>query len=553
MTDPVDSFVHEVAQARHWEPPKGASPVPSHWPRPTSRDIYANLLRDTRGLRREQEGARDLWFSGLAWEQKEEHLFELEMLLKGIACFGNLRNHPGPFRQRLAVAHDYRVELGFFREGVAQVVHLVRSLLGRKDRAYTFARYLETVLPEDAERGRLVQEQLGQDTPEDSLLLLRQTFSGFLEVADGLLRLDRVSHKQFEALHGMVVREVGRNAYFNPLVALEFRPEFDRIRNPHVLEALHHVESRTAHRIVALSFLTLFRSLRYLRLIERYASDGTQLPRACLVLSVLRSDLRTLTRFISRRAADVMAEGFERELLSYTAAEVRERHGHLMELGTALASLRSLLVHMAQSLQMEVQRVLEGELPPIEEWADSATLNAQLSHSVELIQTSVHHAVRSLYTELCPQGKEGDLSLDGSSRRAASERLRRDVWIFAQIMRAFLVKGEAALKYSQGWNSRATYEFVREFLRHFRAIGYQLVRSSDYGRLDHFLRAIEELREADLLEHEHLAQALRECRRFYDYLNELFSKVSLRRELRGLNFDKKAAGEALKAYLRAER
>jgi hypothetical protein len=37
------------------------------------RDPYADLLRDTRGLRREQAAARDAWFASLTWESKEEH------------------------------------------------------------------------------------------------------------------------------------------------------------------------------------------------------------------------------------------------------------------------------------------------------------------------------------------------------------------------------------------------------------------------------------------------------------------------------------------------
>ncbi|MGB0679928.1 MAG: hypothetical protein ACPGUV_09735, partial [Polyangiales bacterium] len=47
------------------------------------RDVYANLLRETRGLAPAQEAARAQWYAALAWEHKEETLFELEMLLKG--------------------------------------------------------------------------------------------------------------------------------------------------------------------------------------------------------------------------------------------------------------------------------------------------------------------------------------------------------------------------------------------------------------------------------------------------------------------------------------
>src|SRR6478735_10286084 len=132
--------------------------------RMSERDVYANLLRDTRGLRREQSTARDTWFASLPWDKKEDMLFELEMLLKGIACYGNQRNHPGTPQGKTAVAQDFHEHMRVLRDASHRVVALTKTLLGDRERAYTFARYLETVVPEDAARGKLVQEQLAQDT-----------------------------------------------------------------------------------------------------------------------------------------------------------------------------------------------------------------------------------------------------------------------------------------------------------------------------------------------------------------------------------------------------
>src|SRR5690242_13474946 len=109
-----------------------------------ARDVYADLLRDTRGLRREHANARDRWYASLSWERKEESLFELEMLLKGFACFGNPRNHPGPVRTSPNIVHDHREELRILRDAVEEAVRHVKSLLGQKERAFVFSRYLET-------------------------------------------------------------------------------------------------------------------------------------------------------------------------------------------------------------------------------------------------------------------------------------------------------------------------------------------------------------------------------------------------------------------------
>ncbi|MEM9191012.1 MAG: hypothetical protein AAGF12_17635 [Myxococcota bacterium] len=529
------------------------------------RDVYANLLRDTRGLRREQASARDSWFAGLPWERKEDTLFELEMLLKGIACFGNSRNHSGPPRRTPSVAHDFTQELRILRETVDRCVALTRQLLGDKDRAYTFSRYLESVLPEDAERSKLVREQLTQDTPVEALFVLRNAFSSNLDIVDGMMRLGRVSHRLFFALHGQLTREIGRNTYFNPLVTLEFRSEFDRIRSAEVLEALEQVPSESSHRVVAMAFLTLFRALKYLDLVDSYAGREELASLGFIILSVFRSDMRALTRFLGERAADVMADGFEGELLGVTAADLETNHQKLAHVAASLVALRGSLETTANTLRIEVRKTFERGLPGVDNEFGGGRVGAtsagnapappelgpvMILASAEL-RASLHHAIHTLCNELRPGQRGPDLATTSASRKASSARLRRDVWMFAQILRAFLAKAKAAPVDADNWAAQSSFQFVREFLLHFRAIGYQLVRVADYERLDPFLRALEQLQDVDLLEAERMKLAVEECTAFFHYLEQLFGQVTRREELADLPFDKKQAAETLKIYLGA--
>src|SRR5260370_15251458 len=135
-------------------------------------DAYAELLSQTRGLRREQQQAREVWYAGLLLDRKEEILFELEILLKGGACFSNPRNHPGAPRRAPVVAIDFASHLAYSRDGLARVVGLARTLLRARDRSFVLQRYLETLLPEDAARTRLVREGLAQEIPQDTLFVL---------------------------------------------------------------------------------------------------------------------------------------------------------------------------------------------------------------------------------------------------------------------------------------------------------------------------------------------------------------------------------------------
>jgi hypothetical protein len=513
------------------------------------RDVYANLLRDTRGLRRDQASARDAWYSALPWERKEDTLFELEALLKGIACFGNPRNRPGTPDAKSAVAQDFHEPLRVLRDAASRVVQLTRMLLGDKERAYTFTRYLESVLPEDAARGRLIQEQLTQDTPEEALLLLRNAFGHFLDLSEGLLRLGRISSRIYTAYHGVLVREVGRNAFFNPLMALEFRQEFDRIRSVEVLDALHGIESESAHRVCALSFLTLFRGLRYLQVVDQYAAEPAATRRAYVVLAALRSDLRTLTRYLARRAAEAMADGFEAELLAITSADLTRSYDALAREATGLVQLRGTLESVASTLRVEVRRIFDHDLPSLEAKIGEGELGPTMVIATASARASVHHAIRALTAELRPGTALPVLEGEPASRRVQSERLRREIWMFQQILRAFLAMSEASRSDPDQWVSPASFQFVRDFLGHFRAIGYQLVRSHDYQRLDPFLHALEELREVDLVEGARMRTAVAECTELSRFLGELFERVSARAELREVPFDRHEAAEMLKIYL----
>lgn len=512
------------------------------------RDVYANLLRDSRGLPRAQSSARDHWYAALPGDRKEATLFELEMLLKGLACFGNPRNHPGPTR-RSEVAHDFRPELLILRDVMGQVNSLVRQLLGSREREYTFTRYLESVLPEDAARDRLLQDQLTQDTPEESLLVLRSAFGSLSVMADGLLRLNVVTHRVYYALHGSLTREVGRNAFFNPLIALEFRPEFDRIRSPEALDILHGVRDEGAHRILALAMLTLFRALRYVDLIDRYVTDPTSARRAYPLFAVLRSDLRTLTRYLGERASSVLADGFERELMTIHAVELPNRRPGLERHAAWLSGLRTGLETVANALRIDVRKAFLHDLAAPSDEVEPRDLAPRFLDASAALRASIHHAVRELCEVAAPGQPAPALRLNARGRRAAAERTRREVWMFMQVVRAFRAKAENVQAHGDRWNGGGSLGFVRDFLHHFRALGERILRVHPYREEKALRDALDGLRDIDLIEPARLTTALEACGGLYAYLEALFERVGQRSELTGQDFDRRDATEALKIYL----
>lgn len=519
------------------------------------RDVYDNLLRDSRGLRREHAQAREAWLQRLPLERKIELLFELEILLKGLACFANPRNHPGPPRKTPVVAQDFREQAALVREALARIALLCRTLLVEGERAFVFQRYLETVLPDDGARTKLVGETQGQDAPERSLFVLRHAMTNLLEVTTGLTRLTRVPFRLFYALLGVAQREIGQSAYFNPLHALEFRPEFDRMTKAPMLELIRSVPGEQPRRLVALTLLSLFRMLRYLALVESTLREVSDTPRRSvavvyLVLSVLRSDARALSGYLRQRAGPLLAEGFDADVFGVAATEVRAEYERLLARGHELRDIKATLEGVAANLQLEMRRAFERDFPALDVAPSLEDLRGSVQRMTANLRPALQNAVmfvgRSLGARLDARG----VFDDETAKRVLSERLRRDVWMFAQIVRAFAVKARSVADPGQDlWGGVSPIAFVREFMAYFRAMGYPLLRTGDYPRVDAFLAAMSSLQDVDLLDPARLDVAVREALHFYGFLTELFEGISRREELAATTFDRRAAAEALKLYL----
>jgi hypothetical protein len=518
-------------------------------PAPPGGDAYSDLLRDTRGLRRDQSAAREQWLQRASGSHREETLFELEVLLKGLACFANPRNHAGPPRRTVIVAQDFREALVISRDAMHRIVYLCRQLLGEGERAFVFQRYLEMLLPDDTARTRLVRGAPSQDTPEESLFLLRHALTNLLEVSGGITRLPRVPFRLFYAVMSVAHREVSHSAFFNPLVALEFRPEFDRITNARVLELMRQVPGEQARKLVALTFLALFRMLRYVALLEHVVKEARPAGLVHFVLSVLRSDARALTDYLRKQSGRQLADSYERELFKVPATQIVGRYDALLAEAHRLIAIKATLGGIAANVRLELRRAFEHDFMAPETAVTSEQVRAAVTTVVNNLRPALQNAVLVLGKALGARLDEHGVFDDASARRSLSIRLRRDVWMFAQIVRAFAAKARATPSREDRWSGPSSLQFVREFLSYFDAMGYPLLRAADYPRFDAFLGALMALEETDLLDPVRLERAVGEAEQFYVFLSELFERIGERDELKGVPFDRRQAAEALKLYL----
>ena len=95
----------------------------------TRGDHYIELMRDSRGLSVSRNELRELWYNGLEQPNKEEIVFELEMLLKGIVCFGKIANHPGPKKREPEESRQFHDELRVLQMAFERITELSEQLI----------------------------------------------------------------------------------------------------------------------------------------------------------------------------------------------------------------------------------------------------------------------------------------------------------------------------------------------------------------------------------------------------------------------------------------
>jgi hypothetical protein len=163
-----------------------------------------------------------------------------------------------------------------------------------------FRRYVESQLVDDRARRALLEEELEEDTPQESLFLLRQSFESLRTIVDSLLKLETVSFRVFHEVGNLALRAILQNQYFRPFRPLEFCIEFDRVKSVPVLDALRRLGD-PERRLFTTAFLGLFRLLHYLAYV-RPAPRGVD-RRSRVVLSLVRSESLTLVGYLKTEVA----------------------------------------------------------------------------------------------------------------------------------------------------------------------------------------------------------------------------------------------------------
>jgi hypothetical protein len=434
----------------------------------TGRNAYAELLRDTRGMKREQQQARDAWFAALSVDRQGRDPLRAGGLAQGARLLRQPAQPPG-IALRAAddrIARFSRSSPASARRRARAIVQLV-AIPARRARS----RLRVPALPRDRAPGRRRAHEappifaLGSGDaggePDRDAPRAHEPHRGDERPAASC------SASTFRLFYAMArdgdARDRRRARSSTRSRRSSSAPSSIASRSAQVLELIQGVTGRAgaparrAHVPLAVPDAEVPAPPRQSIALDHWPTGASA---AAPTSSCRRAAQRTRApcpNYLRRRSGSA-ARG---ELRARPVEGPRARRAIAAALRRA--ARRGEPPHRDQgrahrpraNLKLEMRRTFEHDLPP----ADAGTQRARPArptprgHQAASAPRSRTRSCSSA-SRSAPRSKTGKVFDDQAARRATSERLRRDVWMFAQIVRAFASKARHADPDGRQWSTR---------------------------------------------------------------------------------------------------
>ena len=135
-----------------------------------------------------------------------------------------------------------------------------------------------------------------------------------------------------------------------------------------------------------------------------------------------------------------------------------------------------------------------------------------------------------------------------TERQLLGER-RENLWMFLQILKAFIAKSDAVVDDANHWKPTSNFRFVHDFLGYFHKLGKNIVKEEAYERGKVLHDTLRQLKQAEILCHEELTITVSETQQLYRFLEARMSILSKSEALKDHVFDRSAAARRLATYL----
>ncbi len=481
------------------------------------RDFFFEMFKDSDNLRVNYQLDRDAWFRKLQLPRKQERLFELEMYLRAFGVFFNLHNQ-FPSHTEQAITSDFSQELQVLSAAMDRGIALSQLLLDRgMAGTMNFRSYLENQVAPDYLRLQILKRGLDQKGPDESLHLLNRCLRDLKKVSDHLLKRPPSTYMLFYHFGQVVTREIAFNKHFNPLLILEFRPEYDRIRSVPIIDALQSISNRAERNAASRIFLGLFRLLHYLRYIPRQGSFR-MMRRSLILFTLFYSEANTLAGYL--------------KVLGSKSSDIGQ-------------SLGVTCLSMAREIQKKLQDILGERTVRLD--INTAKLEGKHQRSVEDGRKQLESFVKEAIASFVGLYGDDDIEklFDSSvNQQQQSVRLRSDLWIFIRLVDDAIVQLEQHKTIPKDASGK-----LLKFSEYFLETSYNFLRYADGEPFEQFAQVISDGARRSGSNGVLRTRFMEDTVRFRNLISETYEQICCRDELKKLPLNHVEMEQAFKRWL----
>ncbi|MBI4853630.1 MAG: hypothetical protein HY819_17700 [Acidobacteria bacterium] len=353
------------------------------------------------------------WLDIIESEKKTHYLFELEMWLKALEAFFNIKNHPFSEQElKDIVRRNFLEELKVVRNVILRMIYLSNQLINENHSLEkSLSLYYESIFQKINWSEQNFEKLLLQPTPEDSLALFTEMLSDICTIIDSLVKTDSnrttyINFQTFTSIGKLSLRENKLCYYINLLSNYKFKST-DRIENLHLVALINSIDNEIVRQEITKTLIEFFRLLKYLDFVSSDLSQDRPLKNCLPIFTLIKTEAYELIRFMDKT---------------------------LLNISDLPSQVTNSIDGCVYALQMDLKKVFGRELLGLVALTQAPSIYAKVENSHGLLRDCFQQSVVTL-VQIFEQGFDG-LKIFNSfqTKLDQSVRLRLDIW---RLLRAF--------------------------------------------------------------------------------------------------------------------
>jgi hypothetical protein len=274
----------------------------------------------------------------------------------------------------------------------------------------------------------------------------------------------------------------------------------------------------------------IFKLLRYLGFVNPEEREGDRLKDALLIFALVHSETLLLVDLLERRMPPL----------------VRSSDGLPDE--TRLALLNHLDA-LAYQLAIEIRKIYELELKDAAQQQELNVLRIGISRSCGILTNIYQQGIVHLGQAFDPSLQGREVFPDFVSRLEESLKLRRDIWLFHQVIENLERVIERSRQSNESIPVIEAVKTLRNFIFYYQNISFQFVRCYDRESFQRFFEQTDQFIVADIEKPDSLEAFKHNLHSFKMFLETTLASINNRAELSELPFGKEEGERLLAQFL----